>query len=76
MTVAPLIGGSLTHPYERFPKTFGKWPFWQSYPYFLPCLVAAIFPVSAFLLAAFFMKEVGARDTYPRHRNNKSMSRL
>jgi len=55
------------YPYERIPKIFGRWTFWQNYPYFLPCLVAAIFPISAFVLAACLMKETLKVPVKPAH---------
>jgi hypothetical protein len=54
---SPFMGGALARPHETFPKIFGT-PFWKEYPYFLPCLVAALWSFSAFLLALFFLKEV------------------
>ena len=56
---SPVIGGMLSHPAERWPDTIGKIPFFHSHPYFLPCLVAAMVPLSAFVVTALFMKEVG-----------------
>ncbi|TFK50149.1 MFS general substrate transporter [Heliocybe sulcata] len=56
VTVGPFFGGSLSRPHDRFPKVFRN-PFWQEYPYFLPCLVSASFSALCFLLALFFLKE-------------------
>ena len=53
-----MIGGSLSHPYERFPKVFTG-SFWRDYPYFLPCLVVSMYIISSFLIALFMLKEVG-----------------
>jgi len=39
-TIGPLLGGTLSHPHERFSKTFSG-SFWKDYPYFLPCLVSS-----------------------------------
>ncbi|KAF8325220.1 major facilitator superfamily domain-containing protein [Cantharellus anzutake] len=55
-TIAPFIGGSLQHPAQRFPAYFDH-PFWREYPYFLPCLVAASFPILAFFIGIMFLKE-------------------
>ncbi|KAH6906862.1 major facilitator superfamily domain-containing protein [Coprinopsis sp. MPI-PUGE-AT-0042] len=44
----PAIGGGFTHAAE-------KWP--SHYPYFLPCVVAALVPLFAFLLASIALKE-------------------
>lgn len=54
---SPLIGGTLSHPYERFPKVFGG-AFWHQYPYFLPCFASACFSGVSFLIALCFLKEV------------------
>ncbi|KAJ7597798.1 member of major facilitator superfamily multidrug-resistance, DHA1 sub-family [Mycena floridula] len=55
--IGPLIGGSLSNPYERFPNTFGQYEFWKTYPYALPCFVAAAYIAISFLMAFFFLKE-------------------
>lgn len=36
------MGGYLSHPYEQFPSLFHDWTLFRTYPYLLPCLVAAI----------------------------------
>ncbi|KAF8519192.1 MFS general substrate transporter [Gautieria morchelliformis] len=56
-TLGPLIGGSLQHPYERFGAIFRSSTFWQTYPYFLPCVTAAVYSTSAFFLAFILLKE-------------------
>ncbi|KZT24425.1 major facilitator superfamily multidrug-resistance, DHA1 sub-family [Neolentinus lepideus HHB14362 ss-1] len=56
-TLAPIIGGGLAHPAERFPSLFANWQIFKAHPYFLPCFVAALFPLSAFLLACIHLKE-------------------
>ncbi|TFK47990.1 MFS general substrate transporter [Heliocybe sulcata] len=56
-TLAPIIGGGLAHPAERFPSLFSGWQFFKTYPYFLPCLVSALFPFSAFFVAGTLLKE-------------------
>lgn len=56
-TVGPLIGGSLSHPAERWPNTLGKINFLRDYPYALPCICIALVPLSASLLVALFFKE-------------------
>ncbi|TFY67352.1 hypothetical protein EVJ58_g1671 [Rhodofomes roseus] len=55
-TTAPLIGGQLAKPHDRWPNVFGN-KFWIRYPYFLPCAVAAACAALACLIAALFMKE-------------------
>ena len=54
---SPLIGGSLAEPSHRFPNLFSGY-FWKQYPYFLPCLAAAIVILISLLVTLFFFKEV------------------
>ncbi|KAI0925935.1 hypothetical protein AcW1_008233 [Taiwanofungus camphoratus] len=56
-TLGPMIGGSLSRPYERFPSLFGHSEFLKKYPYFLACAVPATFSAIAFLVTIFFLKE-------------------
>ncbi|KAF8305055.1 MFS general substrate transporter [Clavulina sp. PMI_390] len=58
-TIAPLVGGALEHPAEKFPGVFGSHRvlLWTTYPYLLPCLVAASFCFIAFLIGWVFLKE-------------------
>lgn len=35
------MGGYLSHPYEQLPSLFGSVELFKTYPYLLPCLVAA-----------------------------------
>ncbi|KAH9481792.1 Major facilitator-type transporter psiT2 [Psilocybe cubensis] len=62
-TMGPLLGGSLSHPHERFPNYFGA-SFWKEYPYFLPCLVASAYVLFASLIALIWFKE-----TIPKRKN-------
>ena len=52
------IGGQLANPADRFPALFGKMAFFQTWPYVLPCFVAALFPLSAAILGFFCLEEV------------------
>ncbi|KAG6817275.1 hypothetical protein H0H87_010936 [Tephrocybe sp. NHM501043] len=56
ITSLPLMGGTLSRPAERFPKTFGG-KFWKDYPYFLPSLATSSFVVFAFAVTLLFFKE-------------------
>ncbi|KAL5641759.1 hypothetical protein ACGC1H_002018 [Rhizoctonia solani] len=66
-TLGPLIGGTLSKPAERFPDVFGSrnhaWAklgmkgFWNDYPYFLPCFVAAGVAACAWCVALLFLRE-------------------
>ncbi|KAH9166541.1 major facilitator superfamily domain-containing protein [Lactarius sanguifluus] len=51
----PLIGGVL--PQDRWPDTFSHL-FWSEFPYFLPCLVAAVLSLTQFALTAIFFEEI------------------
>lgn len=55
-TVAPILGGYLSHPAENFPSVFGH-AFWKENPYFLPCGTAALFTLICFTTAFIFLKE-------------------
>jgi hypothetical protein len=51
------MGGSLSHPTQRFPRLFGGSEFLSQYPYFLPCAMVATYSVIAWLVAFFFLEE-------------------
>ncbi|TFK35576.1 major facilitator superfamily transporter [Crucibulum laeve] len=72
-TIGPLMGGSLARPHERFPKVFSG-SFWKSYPYFLPCLVAASAILIAFLVTACLFKETVKKRTGHKARASESSS--
>ncbi|KIM84952.1 hypothetical protein PILCRDRAFT_817783 [Piloderma croceum F 1598] len=57
VTFGPMLGGILSHPADRWPGTLGKIAVFRDYPYFLPCLAAAMIPLSAFVFTSLFMKE-------------------
>ena len=48
--IGPFLGGVLTDPYTNFGGIFLS-PWWQSHPYFLPCLVAGVLSAVSFALA-------------------------
>ncbi|KAF9517138.1 hypothetical protein BS47DRAFT_1291372 [Hydnum rufescens UP504] len=56
-TLAPLIGGALQHPAERFPHLFGGIQFFITYPYFLPCAVGGTVSVLTWIVCIFCLKE-------------------
>ncbi|KAF8589036.1 MFS general substrate transporter [Ramaria rubella] len=62
-TLAPLIGGSLQHPYERFGGVFEA-EFWRENPYFLPCVTASAFSISAFLVGFWLLQETAPCKTW------------
>ncbi|EJD37989.1 MFS general substrate transporter [Auricularia subglabra TFB-10046 SS5] len=55
-TLGPFLGGTLSHPHERYPEWFGS-PFWRDYPYLLPCLISACYSLLIFGLALLFLRE-------------------
>nr|XP_031858631.1 uncharacterized protein CI109_006011 [Kwoniella shandongensis]KAA5525703.1 hypothetical protein CI109_006011 [Kwoniella shandongensis] len=55
--LASSIGGYFPHIARRFPGFTEHFPIFQTYPYLLPCLIAAFFPISSGILAWFFMEE-------------------
>lgn len=64
VTFGPFLGGTLSRPHERFPTLFSS-PFWERYPYFLPCLATSSFVLFAFVVALFLFKE-----TLPKRKTN------
>jgi hypothetical protein len=58
LSIRPMMGGILSHPADRWPGTLGKIAVFRDYPYFLPCLAAAMIPLSAFVFTSLFLKEV------------------
>ncbi|KAI0833694.1 major facilitator superfamily domain-containing protein [Trametes gibbosa] len=65
-TLGPVIGGVFARPADRWPGFRGS-AFWQSYPYFLPCIIVACISISAFILAL-----LGLKETLPRRPRQKS----
>ncbi|CAE6468440.1 unnamed protein product [Rhizoctonia solani] len=55
-TLGPLIGGTLSYPAKHLPRMFDT-SFWKKYPYFLPCLTAAVYAGCVFMAGALFLKE-------------------
>ncbi|KAG9318274.1 major facilitator superfamily domain-containing protein [Chiua virens] len=53
--IGPLIGGSFSHPADKY-QIFDS-EFWREYPYFLPCLIAAITAVIGVVLGYTFLEE-------------------
>jgi len=58
--VGPSIGGILSRPADNFPSVFGGVWFWETYPYFLPCLCSACITGVSLLTAL-----VGLKETHP-----------
>lgn len=66
-TIAPVMGGVLSRPHERF--SIFRADFWKEYPYFLPSLAAAIYISFAYLITLVFLKE-----TLPNKHRQSSVS--
>ncbi|KIJ65124.1 hypothetical protein HYDPIDRAFT_111019 [Hydnomerulius pinastri MD-312] len=62
-TLGPLIGGSLSHPAERFPSLFGNLDFFKEYPYFLPCAVPATVSALCWATTYIFLDETVKTST-------------
>lgn len=56
-TLGPFIGGAFAEPAKRWPKLFNKLDLFKYNPYLLPCIVASIIPVLAFIFAFLGLKE-------------------
>jgi len=54
--LGPIIGGVLSRPQDRWPYVFSD-PFWDNYPYFLPCLVSVAFVCLSFVMVATYLEE-------------------
>jgi len=57
MSLSPLVGGNLARPQDHWPNLFSH-SFWAKYPYFLPCLVVAVYCAISLIIVALFLKEV------------------
>lgn len=55
--LGPLVGGALADPVKQYPGVFGHNKFFEVYPYSLATFVTGAFSTTAFLVAAFFIKE-------------------
>ncbi|KAG1780678.1 major facilitator superfamily domain-containing protein [Suillus placidus] len=55
--LGPLIGGSLSHPADRFPRLFGQSTFLKTHPYFLACAGPALFTALAWLVTYMLLQE-------------------
>ncbi|KAF8323178.1 MFS general substrate transporter [Clavulina sp. PMI_390] len=64
-TLAPLMGGFLSHPTQRFPRRFGDSEFLKNHPYALPCFVSSMVSLAAFLIIFLFFTE-----SLPEHKHD------
>ncbi len=56
-TIAPLAGGLLSNPVDKYPFLFRQGGVFHEYPYLLPCLFCSVFLLCSTLLCAFGLKE-------------------
>ncbi|KAG1906461.1 major facilitator superfamily domain-containing protein [Suillus fuscotomentosus] len=68
--IGPLMGGTLARPQDRWPALFAN-AFWEKFPYFLPCAVAACMFVLILFMMSIFLEE-----TLPTKRRPKSTSAM
>ncbi|KGQ12006.1 putative membrane protein [Beauveria bassiana D1-5] len=55
--VGPAFGGFFAKPSEQYPSLFGGIPFFTTFPYALPNLLATVFFLISVCSATFFLKE-------------------
>ncbi|KAL3478790.1 major facilitator superfamily domain-containing protein [Aspergillus californicus] len=53
----PAFGGSLARPAEKYPEIFGHSKFFQTYPFFLPNLIAGVFFIVGITTGYLFLHE-------------------
>lgn len=63
--VGPVAGGLLSSPVSKYPTVFGSMKLFETFPYLLPCLTAAMILVIDFVLILLFMKDVKKKDNAP-----------
>jgi hypothetical protein len=58
----PVLGGTFADPARQFPRTLGRIPLLQHYPYALPCLISGAYIMIAYLANLFMLKEPVHRE--------------
>ncbi len=53
------VGGAFSNPAEQYPSVFGKIKFFVDYPYALPTFIVGAIGLSATIISALFVREVG-----------------
>jgi hypothetical protein len=67
------MGGYLSHPYEQLPSLFGSVALFKTYPYLLPCLVAAGMTLLGIVFChIYYTESLPSPSSY--RRNPKSLS--
>ncbi|OAV92530.1 hypothetical protein, variant 2 [Puccinia triticina 1-1 BBBD Race 1] len=58
LMIGPAIGGYTAEPARQYPNSiFAKYPFFSTYPYFVPCLLAGLFNLLAVVLGTLYLEE-------------------
>ncbi|KAF4614192.1 hypothetical protein D9613_007944 [Agrocybe pediades] len=57
VTIGPILGGLLSNPETQWPNSLGRIEYLKSHPYFLPCLIAAIFCLVVFMITFLTLRE-------------------
>lgn len=65
------MGGYLSHPYEQFPTIFHNLELFNTYPYLLPCLVAAIMTLFGILFCHIYYTESLLSATIDRNQSEQ-----
>ncbi|KAG8780303.1 hypothetical protein FRC12_023220 [Ceratobasidium sp. 428] len=72
-TIGPFLGGTFSHPARLRPGLFDT-PFWNEYPYFLPCLMTAIFTAFILVFSAFSLEETLHSHTQPKPNSSENQA--
>ncbi|KAF8068820.1 hypothetical protein FPV67DRAFT_1489839 [Lyophyllum atratum] len=57
-----IIGGSFERPAAKWPGVFGSIPLFTTYPYLLPCALAALVTFTGSILSCFLSRDGGPRE--------------
>jgi len=73
LTSSNAMGGYLSHPYEQLPSLFGNVTLFKTYPYLLPCLVAAGMTLLGIVFChIYYTESLPSPSSY--RRSSKSLS--
>lgn len=76
MLLAPLLGGLLCSPADKYPSLFSQDGLFGYYPYLLPCLVAFFFNLLTAFICFFFMEETKKFSSNSTSNDNIEMTKL
>ncbi|KAG6908420.1 hypothetical protein DXG01_004713 [Tephrocybe rancida] len=57
-----IVGGSFERPAVKWPEAFGNFPLFATYPYLLPCALAALVTFIGSILSCFLGRDGGPRE--------------